>query len=112
MSSKIGLLISLVFFSLFFLLAVDVICIEYHYSYLDNKSTVIAHEISHVEVISDDLILDLENKHHVIISNISSRTPTYGEVIDFTIIKEYKPIIVSNEVMIIKVNRSTIVGYY
>ena len=112
MSSKIGLLISLVFFALFFLLSMDVMSIQYHYSDLDNQSIVIGYKLARVELISDEVISELEEKHHVIITNISNRTPCFGEVVNYTLLREYQPIIVSNEVMEFKVNRSVVIGYY
>lgn len=112
MSSKIGLLFSLVFFTIFFLLAIDVMLIQYHYSDLDNQSIVIGYELAHLEVIEDEDIQELEDEHHVIITNISNKTPSFGDVIYYTVLKEYKPIIVSNESMELKIKRSVVVGYY
>ena len=112
MSSKLGLLISLVFFTMFFLLAIDIMCIQYHYSDLDCQSVVIGYELSHLESFNDENILEIEEKHHVIIVDISNKNPEFGDVIDYTILREYKPIIVSNDVMDIKIKRSVVIGYY
>ena len=112
MSSKIGLLLSLVIFTMFFLLSVDVMAIQYHYSDLDSQSVTIGFEIAHLETLNDENIEVLEEKHHVIITNISNKTPDYGEVIYYTILREYKPIIVSKEVMELKIERSSVRGYY
>lgn len=111
MSSKLGLLFSLVFFTMFFLLAVDVICIEYHYSDLDNKSIVVGYELAHLEVISDEEIERLEDEYHLVLMSISTREPNFGDVISYTVLRNYKPIIVSNENMELKVNRSVVVGF-
>ena len=112
MSSKIGLLISLVFFALFFLLSMDVMSIQYHYSDLDNQSVVIGYELARLETITDEEITNLENKHHVTFTSISNRNPTFGEVVDYTLSRSYKPIIISNELMELKINRSVVIGYY
>ena len=111
MSSKIGLLFSLVFFTMFFLLAVDVMCIQYHYSDLDNKSIVVGYELAHLVVISDDEINKIEDEYHLVVMSISTREPNFGDVITYSVSRNYKPIIVSKEAMVLKVNRSVVVGY-
>ena len=112
MSSKIGLLISLSFFILFFLLSIDVICIQYHYSDLDARSVSIGYDIAHLSVLNEGNIEELEGKHHVNIENISNRNPEFGDVIYYTISRSYHPLIVSNEEMVIKIERSIVIGYY
>lgn len=111
MSSKIGLLFSLVFFTMFFLLAVDVMCIQYHYSDLDNQSIVLGYELAHLEVINDEKIEELEEKHHLIIMSVSTREPQFGDVITYVVLRSYKPVVVSGESMELKVKRSVVVGY-
>ena len=112
MSSKIGLLISLMFFTMFFMLSIDMMCIQYQYSDLDSQSVVIAYEVSHLESITDENVSHIEEKHHVVIVDISNRNPEFGDVIDIVILREYKPIIVSNSPMEIKIKRSVVIGYY
>lgn len=112
MSSKLGLIISLVFFTMFFLLSIDMISIQYHISDLDSKSTIISYEISRLYVIDNDSVKSLEDKYHVAILNISNMKPEFGDVVSFTLEKDYRPIIVSNEMMELKIQRSTVIGYY
>ena len=112
MSSKLGLIISLAFFSLFFVLTVDVMCIQYYYADLDSKSVIIGYEVSRLEAFSTENIASLEDKYDVTITSISNMNPTFGDTFDYTLLKEYKPIIVSNEVMEIKVKRTSVRGYY
>ena len=112
MSSKIALLTSLVFFAMFFLLSVDVICIQYHYSDLDSHGVAISYELARLENLNNENIEPLEEKHHVIIQNISNRNPEFGDIVEYTILREYKPIIVSSDVMEIKISRTTVIGYY
>lgn len=112
MSSKIGLLISLIFYSLFFVLSVDVMCIQYFYSDLDSKSIGVGYDIARLEVISDEDIAHIEERHHVDIIDVSNRHPNFGDVVEYVVLKEYKPMIVSNDVMELKVRRSVVIGYY
>ena len=112
MSSKLGLLISLVFFTMFFLLAIDIMCIQYHYSDLDCQRVIIGYELAHLESLTDENIASIEEKHHVVMVDISNRNPEFGDVIYYTISRSYHPLIVSNEEMVIKIERSIVIGYY
>ena len=112
MSSKLGLIISLMFFALFFSLSIDVICIQYFYSDLDSKSVLIGYELGRMKSINDESIHNLEDKYHVNIKDISNKDPKFGDVIEYVITVNYQPIIVSNEVMELQISRSTVIGYY
>lgn len=112
MSSKIGLLLSLVFFALFFVLSVDVMCIQYFYSDLDSKSVMIGYELSNLGEIKQEDIDAIEQRYHVIISYVSNFNPSFGDMIEYTLLKEYQPLIVSNDIMELKIERTTICGYY
>ena len=112
MSSKIGLIISLIFFTMFFVLSIDMMCIQYQYSDLDAQSVIIGYELAHLESLTDENIASIEEKHHVVMVDISNRNPEFGDVIDYVILREYQPIIVSNSPMEIKVKRSAVIGYY
>ena len=112
MSSKLGLIISLAFFSLFFVLSVDLMCVQYYYADLDNKSVVIGYELAHLDSYSNENIASIEDRYDVSIVDISNLNPGFGDSIDYILLKEYKPIIISNNVMEIKVKRSIVRGYY
>ena len=112
MSSKLGLILSMFFFSLFFLLSIDVVFIQYFYNDLDHKGISIGYEISKCMEISDDFIASLEEKYHITISDISSKEPDFGDVVNYTIQCVYHPLIVSRNDMKITVQRSTVIGYY
>lgn len=112
MSSKLGLIISMVFFMMFYTLSVDVICIQYFYSDLDTKSVAIGYDISHTYEIDEEYIASLEEKYHVTISDISPLEPDFGDMVSYTLTRSYKPIIVSRNEIQIKVRRETVCGYY
>lgn len=112
MSSKLGLLISLLFFALFFFLGIDLICIQYSYNSLDSKSISIGYEIAHSLEIDNEFISSLEDKYKVKISNISPEDPEFGDVVKYTIHTVYKPLIVSREQLDLVVSRTTVIGYY
>ena len=112
MSSKFGLLLSLLFFTLFFALSMDVISIQYLYAELDNKSSSIGYELSLRPSLEDKYIKDLEEKYEVSIVNVSNRNPSFGDVIEYSVSRSYKPLIISQEEMPIVIKRTTVMGYY
>lgn len=112
MSSKLGLIISMLFFTLFFLLGVDVMCIQYYYSDLDAKSVAISYNISKVGRSDSEFISSLEERYNVRISNISPENPEFGDMVEYIVEKDYKPIIVSSDVLVLKIKRTTVIGYF
>ena len=112
MSSKLGLIISMIFFMMFYTLSVDVICVQYFYSDLDTKGVAMGYEISMCPEIDEAFISSLEEKYQVTISNISPLEPEFGDMVTYTLTRTYKPIIISGEELEIKVKRSTVSGYY
>ena len=112
MSSKIGLIVSMLFFTLFFLLCVDVMLIQFNYSDLDAKSISISYDISRKGKADDEYINELENRYQVKISNVSIKQPEFGDMVEYVVYREYTPIIVKRETMLLRIKRSTIIGYY
>ena len=84
MSSKLSLIISMLFFALFFFLCIDIMTIQFYYSDLDSKSISISYDISRKGDIDETYI----------------------------VVREYKPIIISPNPIEIKVKRTTMIGYY
>lgn len=112
MSSKLGLIFSMLFFSIFFLLSIDLICIQFSYNNLDSKGIAIGYEISKEMEIDNNFISSLEEKYHVQISDMSPEEPVFGDVVNYTLQCVYHPLIVSRNDMTITVKRSTVIGYY
>ena len=61
MSSKIGLILSMIFVAMFFVFGIDLICIQFIYSDLDAKSITISYLISQNGGLSSDLINEIED---------------------------------------------------
>lgn len=112
MSYKISLILSMVFVSLFFLFASDMISLQFAYSNLDATSITISHIISESLSVNNSLINDIETKFKVDFTLLNEEEPLFGDVVDFVISKEYKSIIISNNTMLISVKRSSVLGYY
>lgn len=112
MSSKVGLILSMIFVVMFIALGVDVITIQYAYSDLDSKSMNISYLIAQHGTIDDSLIRSIEEKYHVTFECIGNCAPFFGDTVDYRISTQIKPIIVSLETITISVNRSTVIGFY
>ena len=72
----------------------------------------IGYELSSLGEIKQEDINDIEERYHVIITHISNPSPSFGDMIEYTLLKEYQPLIVSNDIMELKIERTTICGYY
>jgi len=112
MSSKLGLILSMIFVSLFFLLGIDLISIQFIYSDLDSKGITIGYRISKEGRVDSSFISSLSKMYNVTIENISPSSVKFGDVVEYVLYQEYKPIIVSNDVMKLRVKRSAVIGYY
>lgn len=112
MSSKIGLILSLLFVALFFLLGVDLLCLQFTLSSLDAKSVNISYAIAEKGTIDEELITFIETTYDVEFECQSNCSPKFGDTVSYIISSDYKPIIISNETMNIKVKRYAIIGYF
>ena len=112
MSSKIGTILSLIFVSIFFLFGVDLMCLQFTLSNLDAKSVNISYAISQKGTIDETLITQIEEKYDVEFECLSNCNPIYGDIVDYKINSEYKPIVISKDVMKVSVKRYAVIGYY
>lgn len=112
MSSKLGLILSMMFVIMFFLFGVDLICIQYVYSDLDAKSISISYLISQNGGLSSALIDDIENTYSVTFSCKGNCNPSFGDILTFEISTIYSPLIISNTNMDIRISRTAMIGFY
>ena len=112
MSYKIGLLLSMIFVALFFLFGADLISIQSVYSSLDAKANNISYLISRNGVIDDNFINYIETTFLVDFDCQENLSPTFGEQITYVISVTYSPLVISQEDMVIKIQRMTVVGFY
>ena len=112
MSSKLGLILSMLFVALFFLFGVDLICVQFVFSDLDAKSISISYLISQHGGLDINLINEIEETYKVDFKCLSNCNPSFGDIIEYQISKDYSPLIISNETMHITVYRSTAIGFY
>ena len=112
MSYKIGLLLSMIFVTMFFLFGADLISIQSVYSSLDSKANNISYLISRSGIIDEDFINYIETSYYVDFDCALNLSPTFGEEITYSISTKYKPMIIDKKEMTITISRMTVVGFY
>ena len=112
MSSKVGLLLSMIFIALFFLFGADLISLQSAYTILDSKANNISYIISRNGVIDNQFISDIENSFSVTFDCPINLSPSFGERITYKVSTTYKPLVISKNEMTITIQRMTIVGFY
>ena len=112
MSYKIGLILSMVFVALYFVFGADLISLQSAYSILDSKANNISYVISRNGVIDNDFIDYIEATFNVDFDCPTNLSPTFGEKIIYTVSANYKPMVISQNVMTISIKRMTIIGFY
>lgn len=112
MSSKIGLILSMIFVTLFFAMGLDMICIQIIYNDLDSKGIAISYQISQYGTINNEIKSSIEKTYHVKFTCITNCSPRFGDVVTYQISKDYQPIIIRSEAMSISIERNAIIGYY
>ena len=112
MSYKIGLLLSMIFVSLFFLFGADLISLQSAFSMLDAKANNISYIISRNGTIDNEFINYIETTFNVDFICDINLSPEFGEKITYEITTVYSPLVISKEDIVISVKRMTIVGFY
>lgn len=112
MSYKIGLMLSMIFVTLFFLFGADLISIQSAYSMLDAKANNISYLISRTGVVDNDFINYVETTFQVDFTCPINLSPTFGQEVTYSIATTYRPLVISEDEMTISISRMTIVGFY
>ena len=102
----------MVFVIMFFLLAGDMISLQYIYADLDAKSVNISYAISKHGSLDEPFISQIERKYNVDFVTADNYAPLYGDEVTYVISKTYHPLIMSNKDMQISLKRMTVIGYY
>ena len=112
MSSKLGTILSMIFVVMFLLFGLDIISIQYAYSELDSKGVIVSYNISKKCRIDNEFLLFLGKKYSVSISAPPNQSTNYGDVVEFILSSDFKPIVISNDPVPIKIKRTAVIGYY
>ena len=112
MSSKIGLIFSMVFMIAFLLLGGDMLCLSATYSMLDSNSISIGYLIAKTGRTDTEYINYLEESFKVQFLSITPENPNNGDVVKFTIYKMFDPLLISTTPIRLTASRTTVIGYY
>ena len=112
MSYKLSFILSMIFVVMFFLFAGDLICLQFLYSDLDAKSITISYLISAHGGLDDAFIDSIEDKYKVDFVSADNYAPLFGDEVTYVIATNYKPLVMSKDMMTISVQRTTVIGYY
>ena len=112
MSYKISFILSMIFVCMFFLFSGDMISLQFIYSDLDAKSVTISYLISDHGSLDENFINYIENKYDIDFVYADNYAPLFGDEVTYVIAKEYKPLMMSKDIMTISISRTTIIGYY
>ena len=112
MSSKVGLILSMIFVAMFFAFGLDIISIQFIFNDLDAKSTAISYRISEYGTVDNTLKQSIESSFNVTFQCTENCNPIFGDVVTYTISKTYKPIIMDSGTMTISIQRYANIGYY
>lgn len=111
MSSKLGLVLSMIFVTMFFAFGLDLVCIQFIYNDLDAKSIAISYKISEYGTINQSFVENIEQTFKVDFYCTSNCSPIFGDTVTYVIAKEYKPLIIKKESMTISIERNAVIGY-
>ena len=97
---------------MFFLFSGDMISLQFIYSDLDAKSVTISYLISDHGSFDDNFIHYIENRYSVNFVSADNYHPLFGDEVTYIISKDYKPLVMSKDIMTISIQRTTVIGYY
>ena len=112
MSSKIGLILSMIFMIAFLLLGGDVLCLSATYSTLDSNSISIGYLIAKTGRTDSEYLKYLEESFKVQFLSITPEDANNGDVVKFTIYKMFDPMLISSTPIKLTASRTTVIGYY
>ena len=111
MSSKMGLILSMVFVFMFFAMGLDLISIQFIYNDLDAKSVAISYKISNYGTVNEEIKRSIEQTFDVKFTCVDNCSPLFGDTVTYVISKSYRPLVVSASEMNISVKRTAVIGY-
>jgi len=112
MSSKLGLIFSLIFVFMFVAMGTDLISVQYAISALDSKATAISYRIAKHGSLDSSFIKNIENEFNISFQCTGNCTPLFGDVVEYIISTEIQPMIMSAHEMTISIKRTAIIGFY
>ena len=112
MSSKLGLILSMLFVTMFFAFAGDMVSLQFAYTNLDSISVTIGQLISEEKTINQTFINNVEEEFNVDFILLNEEEPLFGDVVNYIIKSEFRPMVISKDSITLSIQRSSIIGYY
>ena len=111
MSSKLGLVLSMIFVVMFVAIGIDLVSIQFIYNDLDAKSVAISYKISEYGTINDEIKQNIESTFNVSFTCTNNCSPLFGDVVTYVISVDYQPVIIDKNTMTISLERNAVIGY-
>ena len=112
MGTNIATILSFLFITLFFILGVDLISVQVVFTDLDRIGVTFSYVIAKEGSINSTVIDNYCNKYNVRFTCLDNCTPKFGDIVEFNLVKSYKPILLSTDVLDITITRTTVIGFY
>lgn len=113
MGSKLGLILSLPFMFLGFLMGIDIIFLQLSYTSLDSISTTVSYRISKAGLIDEELKTYVKNQINAEVLPANDKTSyIQGSTFEYYLIKEYKPIALQTDPIVLKIKRYAVISFY
>lgn len=110
MAYKFGMMLSLMFLVFSFLIGGDIMCISSIRSSLDNLSLTVAYRLSRDGYLSDQ-VMRVISSANCYLGYITDESPAYGDTVIYTLCRDFDPLIIADDTMVITVKGTAVVGY-
>lgn len=112
MASNLGNILSLFLIIPLMIFIGDLIGIQTAYNQLENLCTQITFSIQQKGCLSDEMIQFITDTYHVNVDYETNLEHNFGEYLNFSIYKYYEGIIISGNDLVIRINRTVLLGYF
>lgn len=112
MGSKIGVILSLLFVLQVLLFGGDLSNIQIVHSELDALATTVAQRIGYDGRVTEATVAYVESHPNTYFQCLENCAPHFGDTLVFAITRDYQPLVIQKEVLTIRVQRATVIGYY
>lgn len=103
---------SLLFAIQILILGSDIFSVQLVHSELDALALTVGHSISQSGRLSQELYDYVASYTSTELVCLLNCQPRFGDTVTFIVQRQYDPLILSDQTLLIRVKRSTVVGYY
>lgn len=110
MASKLGTILSLIFFAIAMFIGVDVLRLQFIHTSLDAFAISLGEQIAIKGKVTSEMQEMASEKYGAELYQIT-KSAMVGEFLEYGLSVEYTPVFISKEVMTITVTRMVLIGY-